>query len=197
MIGPLAGLHPLCLGLLVVLGSCRSPEPELPVIATVPDFALKDQSGHERHATELDGKVTVVAFLFTRCTSICPMLVESMANFQRRLGADARRVQFLGFSVDPTHDTPEVMTEYLRQRGTPHDFKFLTGDAPEIHRVAVTGFRAAVGEPTATVGGGVDVIHTQHLMLIDQHRRMRGFYRTDADGLEALERDVGRLIRAE
>ena len=190
-------LAPFLLASAIGLSACRAPEPELPVIATVPDFSLKDQFGQERHASELNGKVTVVAFLFTRCASICPMLVQSMANFQRRLGPDARRVKFLAFSVDPTHDTPEVMSEYLRQRGSPNDFTFLTGEAPEIHRVAVTGFRAAVGEPTEAVGGGVDVIHTQHLMLIDPQRRMRGFYRTDAEGLDALERDIGRLIRHE
>lgn len=193
---PGATLRQTALGLLLSLGvACRPPEEPLPVIASVPDFSLVDQSGKTVTGSDLDGSVWVVAFLFTRCTSICPMLTQQMANFQRRLGPDAARVRFLAFSVDSEHDTPEVMARFARERGAPAGFTFLSGDAAEVHRVAVTGFRAAVGEPTVTGEGETDVIHTQHLMLLDGHRRMRGFYRTDAEGLERLEHDVARLVQ--
>lgn len=177
----------------VLFAGCGQREPELPVVASIPDFALVDQRGEAFRARELDGKVWIAAFLFTRCTSVCPMLTSQMVNFQRRLGPDASDTPFVAFTVDPAYDTPEVLRGFATARGATRGFTFLTGDASEIRTLANESFKVAVGELTTTPGGDVDILHAQHLLLVDRHRRLRGFYRTDAEGLANLERDLGRL----
>ncbi len=177
-------------------GACGPAAEPLPVVAQVPDFALVDQTGRDFAGHRLDGKVWVAAFVFTRCTSVCPMLTAQMVNFRRRLGDGAREVPFVAFSVDPAYDTPEVLARFARERGAVEGFTFLTGDASRIRALANDGFKVAVGEPTTSPNGAFDVLHAQHLLLVDHQRRLRGFYRTDAEGLDALERDLARL-RAE
>lgn len=194
------GLRGLGLALLVpmfviVSASCTR-DPELRELAHVPEFAMRDQTGATRHAADFRGRPFVAAFVFTRCTSICPMLTSQMANFQRRLRGPAAQTEFVVFSVDPTHDTPEVLAAYARERGTTRHFTFLTGDFESLATVAREGFLAAVGMPSVDSRGTVDVIHSQHLLLVDRALTLRGFYRTDAEGLDALERDLDRLIDA-
>jgi len=174
-----------------------SREPELPSLAHVPEFTMRDQTGRERHAADFRGAPFVAAFVFTRCTSICPMLTSQMMNFQRRLTGSAARTRFIAFSVDPTHDTPEVLARYATERGASRNFTFLTGDFDTLANVARDGFLAGVGTPTAGEGGGVDVIHSQHLLLVDRDLTLRGFYRTDAEGLDRLEHDIERLLEAD
>lgn len=178
---------------LALLAACGPSEPELPVVASIPDFSLVDQRGQAFRGRELDGKVWVAAFLFTRCTSVCPMLTAQMVNFRRRLGPEADTTPFVAFSVDPENDTPEVLRRFAEARGATRGFTFLTGDSAAIRALANDGFKVAIGEATVSPGGEVDVLHAQHLLLVDRRRRLRGFYRTDAEGLDRLEHDLARL----
>lgn len=182
-----------CLALVVGAAACTREEP-LREFAHVPAFSMRDQTGATRTAEDFRGAPFVVAFVFTRCTSICPMLTAQMTNFQRRLTGPAAGTRFVAFSVDPTFDSPEVLATYARERGATRNFTFLTGDFESLARVAREGFLSAVGTPTVPEGGGVDIIHSQHLMLIDRNLTMRGFYRTDTEGLAALQHDLDRLL---
>lgn len=179
----------------MVAAACRQAEP-LPVLSTVPDATFTSHRGEPFALRSLDGRPYVAAFVFTRCRSICPMLTSQMVNIRARLVRDGHAVPFVAFSVDPTHDTPEILAAYARARGAGEGFTFLTGDPSAVADVARRGYLAAVGEVEPD-GEGVDVLHTQHLLLVDGARHLRGFYRTDRDGLAALERDVGRLLAGE
>ena len=96
---------------------CDAPEEPLPVLAEVPDFTFLDQEGRTTRAEDFRGAPWVADFIFTRCTSACPMLTAQMGNLERRLGADAERVRLASFSVDPEHDTPEVLKRYAAAHG--------------------------------------------------------------------------------
>jgi protein SCO1/2 len=172
-------------------------KPELPVIGRVPDFTLTDQRGRAVHGRDLDGKVVVADFIFTRCTTVCPMLTAQMANFRRRLGEGAERVQFISITVDPGHDTPQVLAAYAQRHGAPSSWLFLTGDVASINRVVVQGFRVAMGAVTADTAGDqgeFDILHAQHFVLVDKHRRIRGYYRTDEASLDELAAGVEALL---
>jgi protein SCO1/2 len=96
----------------------------------VPDFDLVERSNRKVTRQELTGKVWVADFIFTTCGGICPVMTSNMRKLQDKLFADIRLVSF---TVDPTHDTPEVLTEYANRYGANKDrWLFLTGDPEAI-----------------------------------------------------------------
>ena len=62
------------------------------------------------------GKVVAVAFIYTYCTDVCPMLTANMASVQEKLGsAFGPKIAFVSITVDPERDTPEVLKQYARE----------------------------------------------------------------------------------
>src|SRR5215831_18471532 len=59
-----------------------------------------------------DGRPVVLNFIFTTCSSICPLTSQVFAQFQQRLGADSGRVHLMSISVDPEEDTPARLRKY-------------------------------------------------------------------------------------
>ena len=77
-----------------------------------PAFAYTDQRGDTVTALTLKGTPYIANFIFTTCRTICPLLTTKMVQLHRLLpGASVR---FVSFSVDPSHDTPEVLATYAR-----------------------------------------------------------------------------------
>jgi protein SCO1/2 len=112
----------------------------------VPDLTLIDQDGHE---VELDAalassKPVVLNFVFTTCTTICPVMTATFSRMQGALGSDAGGLRLVTISVDPEFDTPEVLKRYAARYGSAPQWRFLTGDA---HRIATVlrAFRAYYG----------------------------------------------------
>jgi protein SCO1 len=62
-----------------------------------------------------DGRPVVLNFIFTSCSSICPLMSQVFAQFQQRLGAESRNVHLMSISVDPEQDTPSQLREYARR----------------------------------------------------------------------------------
>lgn len=77
---------------------------------SIPAFSLMDQDGVAKDRSILEGRVSVVWFMFTHCKLACPTMSLQMADLQRKLKNTG--VQFVAFSLDPAHDTPEVLKEY-------------------------------------------------------------------------------------
>ncbi len=157
-------------------------------------FELIDQDAQRFRSEDLRGKVSIVGFAFTHCTTICPMLTSQMVNLQRRLAPLGDRVHFVTITVDPEADTPERLREFaVRHNADLHRWSFLTGAPQTVRATLERVFFVPVGE-RREIEDGYDILHTGQLMLIDPLLRMRGLYPTDAPNLERLERDVQRLI---
>ena len=90
--------------------ACRRPS--LPVLGTVPPFALTERGGDAVRSEDLAGHVWVADFVFTRCPDFCPALTGRFARLQRELDVATDGIRLVSFSVDPTHDTPEVLQGY-------------------------------------------------------------------------------------
>ena len=167
-----------------------SGEP-LPVLGEAPELALIDSRGRTVTLDDLAGAPAVVDFVFTRCVTSCPILTARMATLGEGLaeGRDFRRVSV---SVDPAHDTPEVLQEFKEARGVPEEWLFLTGEPAEVLALVRDGFHLAVEPDT---GNPVDpIIHSTRFVLLDARGRIRGYYDgLDGDELERLERDLRRL----
>src|SRR5262245_62520746 len=108
-----------CLAAPLLLEPSRGPGQQgsqtqsLPKIAPAPAFMLTSQDGAQISLAALRGKVVAVSFIFTRCAATCPVLTPMMSLVQDRLGSDfGSRIVFVSITVDPEHDTPEVLKWY-------------------------------------------------------------------------------------
>lgn len=162
---------------------------------TVPAFSLTDQRGGTVTDADLRGKVWVANFVFTRCPSVCPLLTAKFKALQEQIGP-LEGVRYVSMSVDPKHDTPEVLAAYAQKFGAdPERWRFLTGPLETIEKTVVSGFKIHIGEPkpSASDPSLVEIMHGEHLVLIDATGTIRGYYRAEAPELEELARDVRAL----
>jgi protein SCO1/2 len=117
-----------------------------------------------------DGRPIVLNFIFTTCSSICPVMSSVFAQFERRLGADADKVHLMSLSIDPEHDTPARLREYAGKFHAGRQWQHYTGTlaasvaaqrAFDVYRGgkmshnAVTLMRAAPGNPWLRIEGFV------------------------------------------
>jgi len=96
---------------------------------TVPDVRLVRADGTEvmiRPELERSGPV-VLNFIFTTCTTICPVLTRTLAKVQETLGQDRDRVRMVSVSIDPERDTPARLREYARTFKAGPEWAFYTG----------------------------------------------------------------------
>jgi protein SCO1/2 len=115
-----------------------------------------------------DGRPVLLNFIFTSCGSTCPLMSQVFAQFQRKLGPDARQVHLMSISIDPEEDTPRRLAEYARKFGAGPEWQHYTGTldaslatqrAFDIYRgdkmshVPVTLMRAAPDRPWRRIDG--------------------------------------------
>jgi protein SCO1 len=137
---------------------------------SVPDFELTEQNGRTVRRADLAGSPWLANFVFTRCEGTCPILSSRMAELQGALGPDVRLVSF---SVDPDHDTPDVLAEYSGRFGArPDRWLFLTGPVAEVRSLIRDGFHLSV---VAAEGHGA-ITHSDRIALVDGDLRIRRYY---------------------
>jgi protein SCO1/2 len=103
------------------------------------DFRLTAHDGSTFALEDARGKVVVLAFGYTYCPDVCPMMLAKMAAALRTLGPRSEHVVPLFVSVDPARDTPERLGEYVRWFHPA--IKGLT-DSPEALRQVARQYRA-------------------------------------------------------
>jgi protein SCO1/2 len=97
----------------------------------IPDLALVDQDGKPvRFYSDLvQGKVVMINFIFTSCTTICPPMGATFGKVQQLLGERAGRdVHLISVSVDPATDTPARMKAWGQKFGAAPGWTLVTGD---------------------------------------------------------------------
>lgn len=115
----------------------------------VPGVSLLDQSGDSlalRTLLESD-KPVALNFIFTTCTTICPVMTATFAQMRRDLGEAAKKVRLVSVTIDPEHDRPEVLEAYAKRFGAGEDWFFLTGSRADVWPV-VMSFQAYAGSKT-------------------------------------------------
>ena len=164
----------------------RGPDPP-PVLGQVPEFRLTESGGMPFGTAELEGQVYIANFFFSRCVSICPLLTAAMGRLQQRYDeAGVEGIRLVSISIDPEYDTPERLREYGEEHGVdPRRWTLLTGEPDEIRRLVFEGFRTPLGEPQ-TIGGLMDIAHTGKFVLVDGRGAIRGYYDSDAAGLDEI-----------
>jgi protein SCO1/2 len=168
-------------------GRVVTPEPNrgVQVGDVVPDFALKDQTGSTVRLSDLRGEPVAVTFLYTRCpiATACPMTTAKFSKLDAML-AQTKSGHLLTVTVDPEHDTPEVLADYAKKAGAdPKRWKFLTGTPEAVARVA-----SSFGVLYYPERG--QIIHSQAVAVVDPKGRLATIYFGESWQPEHLLRDI-------
>jgi protein SCO1/2 len=163
---------------------------ELPVMWQVPKFSFVAQNGRRTTASDLEGHVFIADFVFTSCTTICPLITAKMALLQRRLERHSN-VRFVSFSVDPERDTPEALKRYATAWRPGETRWLLLSTTPNELKSLASGMFVNV-RPVDD-----DIAHSNLFFLVDARGGVRGIYESDKnDALDRLVGDTEGLLRA-
>lgn len=101
---------------------------------TVPDVTLFNQDGQKIKLRSLldPSKPVVIDFIYTTCTTICPVLSANYLNIQNKLGEASDTIQLVSISIDPENDRPEQMLKYMQMFKAKKGWDFLTGSRDDI-----------------------------------------------------------------
>ena len=161
---------------LLVLAGCSSFRGDMHW--KVADFNYTNQHQTNTSLASLQGTPFIAYFFFTNCTTVCPPMTMNMVKLQKELkAAGMEDYALVGFSVDPTRDTPAVITQYINQFPVADKSKWhlLTGyDEAAITTLAATSFKAIVKREE----GSQQMMHATNFYLVDQ----QGFVRKSYDG---------------
>lgn len=100
----------------------------------VPELVLIDMDNNKVSLSESlgsDGPV-ILNFIFTTCTTICPVLSATFSRVQSELGDEAKNMRMISITIDPEQDTPERLKEYAGKFKAGPDWQFLTGSIDDI-----------------------------------------------------------------
>jgi protein SCO1/2 len=115
-----------------------------------------------------------------------------MAELNGKLKKTHNEVKLASFTVDPEHDTPEVLSKYgTNLAANPADWKFLTGSPEAMNEIVVKGLL----QPLAKEPDGTPA-HSQRFVIVDGDGWIRGFQNgEDPEVVQKLVVDIGRLLR--
>jgi cytochrome oxidase Cu insertion factor (SCO1/SenC/PrrC family) len=138
---------------------------------SAPDIRLENQFGQPMSLSQFRGKVILLAFSDSECTTVCPLTTESMVLAKELLGKAGQNVQLLGVDANPQATAVTDVMAYSRAHGMVNQWDFLTGSLPQL-KTTWSEYHIAV----QIEQGQVD--HTPALYVIDQRGRLQKVYLT-------------------
>jgi len=165
-----------------------APQSKLEVYGQVPGFELTAQDGERFEGASLAGKIWVADFIYTTCPGPCPRMTSQMHEVQDAV-ARMPDVRLVSFTVDPAHDTPEVLTAYAKLHGASSDrWYFLTGPEATLQMLDRDAFKLG------NIDGTLE--HSTRFVLVDGQSRIRGYYETsESRTIPRLIQDIYALAR--
>lgn len=150
---------------------------------------LTDQNG-KAFAPKWGGHLTVVNFIYTGCSTACPIQTHELAEVQKALPTAVRqRVRLLSISIDPLQDTPSALRDYALRMGVDlTDWTFVTGRPEDIEKLAST---LALFKKTEAPQRPED--HATWLWLVDQQGVVRQRYAGNPPDKARLVRELQTL----
>ncbi|WP_348824991.1 SCO family protein [Flavobacterium aestuarii] len=162
---------------------------------TIADFSFTNQNGKTITQKDYEGKVYVADFFFTTCGSICPKMTTNLVDVQKAIKNNPK-VKLLSLSVFPETDTVPALKAYAKKYGViDAKWNLVTGDKKEIYTMARKSYLAVkMGRPDQLY----DMVHTENFVLVDQKKRVRGFYDgTKKEEIQRLIEDINWLCSNE
>lgn len=141
-------------------------------------FRFTESSGRAITDRDLADRVWIASFVFTRCRLSCPRISTAVKSLQDG-PLNGTDVQFVSISVDPDHDTPEVLAQYARSfEADPDRWWFLTGPKAETYALIRDGFKLGVApmDPSDPRFELMDIAHSEKLALVDRGNQVVGLF---------------------
>ena len=101
----------------------------------LPNVIVQTQDGKRVRFYDdlIKGKVVLINFMFTSCTTQCPLTTANLVKVEEALGEDlGRDVAMISITVDPAVDTPAVLKRYSQRYHTKAGWYFVTGSGKDI-----------------------------------------------------------------
>lgn len=154
---------------------------------TIAPFKFVNQFGETITEKTTEGKMYVADFFFATCQSICPVMSTQLTRVQE--ANKENDLLILSHTVNPMHDTVEVLQEYGHKYGAiKNKWHLLTGSKKEIYALAKNSYLVNALEDDGSVEG---FLHSETFLLVDRHRRIRGIYDgTDSVAVNKLIEDI-------
>lgn len=160
---------------------------------TIADFSFVNQNGDTITQKNYEGKIYVADFFFTTCGSICPKMSTNLVDVQKAV-LNNPKVMLLSHTVFPEVDSVSVLKAYAIKYGVVDSkWNLVTGDKKDIYTMARKSYLAVKqGRPDQLY----DMVHTENFVLVDQKRRVRGFYDgTNKEDIKRLLEDIDFLCK--
>jgi protein SCO1/2 len=157
----------------------------------IADFAFTNQNGQTITQKDYENNIYVADFFFTTCQTICPKMTTNMVWLQDQI-KDNPEVKLLSFSVTPDIDSVPVLKEYAKEKGVlDSKWNLVTGNKKDIYYLARKSYLVVkTGKPEDIY----DMVHTENFVLVDQKKRIRGFYDgTNKEDMQKLLEDINFL----
>jgi protein SCO1 len=152
----------------------NSKEVDSKITHRIGNFSFLNQDSVLIDQSFVDGKIHVANFIFTSCGSICPNMTRNLKKVADSL-SDRNDIAFLSFSVTPWIDKPSVLKEYIELNGIRNpNWQFLTGNKNDIYTLARKSYFAE--EDIGFNKDSSEFLHTEHFILVDKNKRIRGIY---------------------
>ncbi len=150
----------------------------------LPPFSFTDQDGKTITEKDIEGKVVIADYIFTRCQTICPKMSSNLESVQRAF-ADNPNVVLLSHTVDPEYDTVQVLNSYAKVHGAiSGKWHFLTGEKEKLYKQASEGYKIVASEEAS---GPDAFVHSDRIVLLDRNGYIRGYYNgTDSMQIDTL-----------
>lgn len=168
-------------------------ETEVTVYPTIPDFSFVNADKETVTEKDFKNKVYVADFFFVTCPTICPVMKKNMLKVYQEY-KDNPDVRILSHTIDPDHDTPEVLKKYATDLGVNGKmWQFVTGEKEKIYEIGQKHYMVSAIEDSTQEGG---YIHSGAFILIDKDKHIRGMYDgTTDDGVKKLLKDLAVLLK--
>ena len=162
----------------------------------IPNFTYLNQDSIQITSSAMKGKVWIADFFFTSCPSICPKMTSQMKRLAILTKDLDKHIQFISFSINPTHDGPSKLRAYRKHYGiTAKNWQFLTGNEEATHALGVDYFQVFANKDIESAGG---YAHSPAFVLVDKEGYVRGVYiGTDTKQVDLLQKDVRKLLAYE
>ena len=162
----------------------------------VPEFKFKNQNGRFISNKDYLGKVYIIEFFFTTCTTICPIMTKNLVHIQNSF-TSFPEFGMASFSINPEHDTVEVLKNYQLENGIINpNWNLMTGERNKIYKLANEGFNLY----TATSPYFTDGFeHSGYFALVDKDGYIRCrsdkfgnpqvYYKGSVDHIQKLDKN--------
>ena len=140
----------------------------------VPDFNFVNQNGKLISNNDYLGKVFIVEFFFTTCTTICPVMNTNLVHVQNSF-TSYKDFGIASFTINPEYDTSDVLKNYAIENGIQNNnWNLMTGESSEIYKLANDGFNLYTAASDDFIDG---FEHSGYFAIIDK----QGYIRTRVD----------------